>query len=489
MQDIEKLLVTFDLSGNSHKDLVDAGRIVVPMLDKVLEKFYAHATSDPDIKRFFPEDSVVDHARNAQKRHWGLLLTGDFPESYLESAERIGRTHFRIQLPFQHYLSAYSRATSHIQSLLIESARGLSGAGRKRRMVGMLGALTRAFALDMQLVIDGYFTAQQEEQTIAFDHLGQGITRIAQRDLSKAIPAPAESDYPKRFNGLRETFNFSLDGLREVINSIQETVDDITRSADEIASASEDLSVRTESQAATVEETAAAMEEITETQKQATEAALQTNALMQETRSRAEQSMMVVEGAIQKMRDIEASSDKISSIIGVIDEIAFQTNLLALNAGVEAARAGTAGQGFAVVATEVRNLAQRASTSAKEIKGLISGSSEHVKSGVTLVSETGETLRGIVEGISKASNLVGDISASANEQSTGISEINTSVSQIDISTQKNAAMVEETTAAIMSMRNNVNDLTKVVGSFSLAKAGSGQGSLGHGNSESARKTA
>jgi methyl-accepting chemotaxis protein len=169
------------------------------------------------------------------------------------------------------------------------------------------------------------------------------------------------------------------------------------------------------------------------------------------------------------MGKIKDSSQQITNIIGVIDEIAFQTNLLALNAGVEAARAGDAGRGFAVVASEVRALAQRSAEAAKEIKALISASTTQVESGVMLVDKTGTALGEIIERIAVMDGLVREISASSKEQATGLAEINTAVGQMDQVVQQNAAMVEESTAAAFALKNETQDLTEMVGRFQIGR--------------------
>jgi methyl-accepting chemotaxis protein len=179
----------------------------------------------------------------------------------------------------------------------------------------------------------------------------------------------------------------------------------------------------------------------------------------------AENSGKVVRQAVDAMSAIEQSSKQVSQIVGVIDEIAFQTNLLALNAGVEAARAGDAGRGFAVVATEVRGLAQRSAEAAKEIKALISASSQQVNSGVGLVGETGKALERIVLQVTQITTLVTEIAASAQEQATGLAQVNTAVNQMDQVTQQNAAMVEQSTAASHSLAQEAEKLAQLVASF------------------------
>jgi methyl-accepting chemotaxis protein len=188
------------------------------------------------------------------------------------------------------------------------------------------------------------------------------------------------------------------------------------------------------------------------------------------TKTDATHSGEVVRGAVSAMHQIETSSNEISQIIGVIDEIAFQTNLLALNAGVEAARAGDAGRGFAVVASEVRALAQRSADAAKEIKALISASSQQVDRGVSLVGETGKVLERIVTQVTQINGVVTEIAASAEEQSTGLQQVNTAVNQMDQVTQQNAAMVEEATAASHALTSEADALSRLIARFELGDA-------------------
>jgi len=219
-----------------------------------------------------------------------------------------------------------------------------------------------------------------------------------------------------------------------------------------------------------LEETAAALDQVTATVKKTTDGAKQARSVVSEARSDAETSGDIVRQTVEAMSRIEKSSQEISQIIGVIDEIAFQTNLLALNAGVEAARAGEAGRGFAVVASEVRALAQRSAEAAKEIKGLITTSNTEVGHGVKLVAETGKSLARIIGKVTEINSVVADIAAGAEEQSTALQEVNTAVNQMDHTTQQNAAMAEEATAAARSMMRETEKLSAMVGEFRLGKA-------------------
>ncbi len=291
--------------------------------------------------------------------------------------------------------------------------------------------------------------------------LRDGLRQLSDGDLTTTIDSPFEEEHDQ----LRADFNAALNRLSEVIGTVSARAGSIRSEVRDISDAAGDLSRRTEHQAATLEETAAALAEITASVSSAAEGARQANEVVSEARSNAEASGGVVQDAVAAMGQIAESSTKISSIISVIDDIAFQTNLLALNAGVEAARAGDAGRGFAVVASEVRALAQRSSDAAREINTLISASGEHVDRGVTLVGDAGEALKRIVASVSGISGHVADIAASAQEQSAGLAEINTAMSQLDQVTQQNAAMFEETTAASRTLTEAAEDLSRHVSVF------------------------
>ncbi|MBY6139486.1 CHASE3 domain-containing protein [Leisingera daeponensis] len=293
--------------------------------------------------------------------------------------------------------------------------------------------------------------------------LSERLSRLAHGDLTVRIA----EEFPEEYEQLRADFNGSIDNLNATVQQVIEASTSIRSGAAEISQASDDLSHRTESQAATLEETAAAIDELTASVKSAAEGARNVENTVREARQEAETSGEVVQDAVAAMGGIEQSSNKISQIISVIDDIAFQTNLLALNAGVEAARAGEAGRGFAVVASEVRALAQRSSDAAMEIKTLISDSSRQVDQGVDLVGRAGQALQSIVGRVSHISQLVSEIAEGAEEQSTGLHEINTGVTQLDQVTQQNAAMVEEATAAGHMLNTDAVKLAELVARFQV----------------------
>ncbi|MEH0198171.1 methyl-accepting chemotaxis protein [Caulobacter sp. CCNWLY153] len=305
-----------------------------------------------------------------------------------------------------------------------------------------------------------------QEDAIAVSALAEALGHLSNGDLTFRITAAFAPDAEQ----LKTDFNAAAARLEEAMRGINGAAGGIRAGSEEIAQASDDLSRRTEQQAASLEETAAALDQITATVRKTASGAKEVSSLVAGARTGAERSGRIVDQAVGAMASIEQSSGQIGNIIGVIDEIAFQTNLLALNAGVEAARAGDAGKGFAVVAQEVRALAQRSAEAAKEIKGLISTSTQQVEAGVSLVGQTGEALRAIVDQVASIDALVGEIAASAQEQSTGLHQVNVAVNQMDQVVQQNAAMVEEATAATHSLKGEAGELAVQVGRFKVAGA-------------------
>ncbi|AIY40308.1 Methyl-accepting chemotaxis protein I (serine chemoreceptor protein) [Collimonas arenae] len=288
--------------------------------------------------------------------------------------------------------------------------------------------------------------------------------RVAQGDLTSVIDVRSKDETGQLMQGIKE-MNLALQGT---VNRVRSGTDHIVTASRQIAAGNLDLSSRTEEQAASLQQTAASMEQLTSTVRQNADNALQANQLAENAASVAAGGGQMVSEVVATMGLIKDSSHKISDIIGVIDGIAFQTNILALNAAVEAARAGEQGRGFAVVAAEVRNLAQRSAIAAKDIKVLIGASVDHVDAGSRQVEAAGKTMSEIVGSIRRVVDIMADIAAASEQQSSGIAQVNQAVGQMDQTTQQNAALVEQAAAAAHSLQEQAAELLQAVSIFQLA---------------------
>jgi methyl-accepting chemotaxis protein len=303
--------------------------------------------------------------------------------------------------------------------------------------------------------------------------------RSAVAETQSALTATTNGDLTQRLNlegktgelaSLMSGVNSLIDVMTSLISQIRDATGLVKHGVEEISAGNSNLSQRTAEQAASLEETASSMEEMAATVKQTAASASQANQLALAARTQAEKGGSVVGAAVTAMSGINAASSKIADIIGVIDSIAFQTNLLALNAAVEAARAGDQGRGFAVVATEVRSLAGRSATAAKEIKTLIEDSVKKVQDGSRLVDESGKTLGEIVLAVQKVTDIVAEIAAAGREQSSGIEQVNKAVAQMDETTQQNAALVEQASAASEAIVEQAGQLDRLVARYKLNAA-------------------
>ena len=295
----------------------------------------------------------------------------------------------------------------------------------------------------------------------ATTEFAERLHAIAGGDLTRGI----ETGYRGRFAELKDAINETVERLSATVRTIQLTSADVGLAAREINMGADDLSKRTEEQASSLEETAATTEELAASVKASAQGSRQAAAIADEAMQAAQSGGAIATEAVAAMARIETASQKISDIIRVIDDIAFQTNLLALNAAVEAARAGDAGKGFAVVASEVRTLAQRSSSAAKDISGLISSSNAEVTGGVKLVRQAGEQLAQILSASQKVASTIADISAASAEQASGIDEMSQAVAHLDEMTQANAALAEESAASAASLTGKIGQLNDLVAAF------------------------
>lgn len=292
----------------------------------------------------------------------------------------------------------------------------------------------------------------------------EATERVASGDLVSSIDVDGSDESAQLLAGMLKM----RDGLSSMVGEVRECAESISNGSSEIASGNANLSQRTESQASNLQETAASMEELSSTVKSNAQTAGEANRLASAASVAASNGGEVVGQVVATMEEITSASKKIADIIGVIDGIAFQTNILALNAAVEAARAGEQGRGFAVVASEVRSLAGRSAEAAKEIKNLIGASVEKIEAGSRLVGQAGTSMDDIVQRVKQVAGLIGEISATAHEQTVGIEQINQAITQLDDVTQQNAALVEEAAAAAESLNHQAARMVDVVSVFKLA---------------------
>jgi methyl-accepting chemotaxis protein len=454
-----------------------------PVLDaavpEALDSFYEQLRGFAETRALF-KDGKGESAQARQVAHWRRMLSGDQGPDYVAAVERIGQSNARAGLEPRWSIGGYALVLDKLIHAVLgkrSSAKGLFGGAGKADdgAADQVSALAKAVFLDMDLAVSAYFAvlleerdrleaerqAAEQQQAAAVAALGVALSRLASGDLSVRIDGALSPEFER----LKTDFDNAASALDKAMGAVSRGALDIRAGTDDIARAADDMAERTEQQASTLQETAAAVEQLTATVEQTAKSAKAVSAQVREAAADAQTSGEVVTRAAEAMTQIESSSAKVSQILGVIDEIAFQTNLLALNAGVEAARAGDAGRGFAVVAQEVRALAQRSAEAAKEIKTLIADSSRQVGEGVDLVGRTGEALRGIVAKVGVIDTLVDEIAASANEQAAALGQVNVAVNQLDQVTQRNSAMVQQSTSAAHALRAEAADLSNHVGGF------------------------
>lgn len=480
-----------------HTDILgldDAARRLLRDLSPVLAQAAAAAIDAQHAKwpRRAPGAAAnLQVLKQRQREHCAIVSKAAFDADYGKSLEGVEKARGDALLDDRFLVDSHALLlTSFVDALVVERWPSRFGRQNARRLSSELGVVMRAAMLDLSVAVSQRLDslaercAQAEARCERLDEARGGAIAVLADVLTKLEVGDFETklpeEMPEGFAEMAVAYNSSVEKLRRTIGTVRGAAEEILKSTTGISDAAGHLAERTEQQAAGLEKSTATLQELTQNVALTADGAQQAATVVEQVLGEAKASGAVVTKAVTAMGKIEKSSDEIGKIIGVIDEIAFQTNLLALNAGVEAARAGDAGKGFAVVAQEVRSLAQRSADAAKEIKVLISQSSNQVQSGVDLVNTTGEVLENIIVRIGEINEIVAGIASAAGDQSTGLREVNTAIAGMDRNTQENASMVSETSTQTNHLREEVERLVRALRGFKTRGQRSGGTNNGRG---------
>ncbi|KKB85287.1 hypothetical protein VW29_06965 [Devosia limi DSM 17137] len=464
-------------------------------LPLALDKFYAKISGVPAVQKFFSGKEQMQRAQGKQTGHWKAIAAGEFDNAYFEASTRVGLRHAQIGLEPRWHIGGYGIILETLLAGVVHDfmadvlVQKSAMFGRKAPLdpvhvlaeADALGAaladVVKSMLLDIDIGVSTYFeklaaeAAEQQAEaaakiTRAVELTGEVLKDLSKGDLTNRISAEFEPE----FEQIKQDTNAVAERLADIVMQLRSTSRSLKTATGEILSGANDLSERTTRQAATIEETTASVEQLSGAVLDNAKRAATASQKAQLVSSSATEGGQVMNEANVAMAAIETSSGKISNIIGLIDDIAFQTNLLALNASVEAARAGDAGKGFAVVAVEVRRLAQSAAGASAEVKQLIEASANEVRNGSRLVGLAAEKLLDILAGAQESSGLIDAIAQASMEQSAALEEVTVAVRIMDEMTQHNAALVEETNAAIEQTEAQANALDGIVAVFKVDEA-------------------
>lgn len=428
--------------------------IISETLDDVLDRFYAKVKVTPQISGFFDSDEQIARAKAAQIEHWNAICSADFSAGYAARVHRIGTIHARIGLEPRWYLGGYTV----VAEALIHATMASRFQSRKQAAANV-AALVKALLLDIELSVTAYQDVTDHE---VVHKIGDGLSRLANGDLSHEV-----SGVTTRFERLQSHFNDATRRLRESLRHVSRAAQHVDVCAAELKAASEDLGRRTEMQASSLEAASARIQEIAGTTRATAASAIIVREGVATSVGKLEAGQDVISRTITAINAMAQSSERISGVVGIIEDIAFQTNMLALNAGIEAARAGEAGKGFTLVAHEVRGLAKRATDATRVIKDIIEEGAAQADSGVSLVAEAGSQFGCISEGVDAINEQVNGISASASAQAERLDHMSNAIFDMDRITQQNAALVEQASAAARQLADHARELATQVSRFHI----------------------
>ena len=484
VQELRERLAFLGLDAKALGALTSIKGILDRGVPEALELFYSRAMATPETRSHFSDPKIVERAKARQVEHWRRLASGELEGHTLEQTRRVGETHARIGLSPKWYAAGYGVIADHlIKKSIVElwPKKLFGGTSAKAEEAGAaLSALARVLLLDFELATSAYLDTLDAKRSAAeavaaegardsaaaMDALRGALSKLANKNFDCRIDAQLAAAYTQTSTD----FNSAVSTLREALTAVSASGESIRSASREIADGSQNLSSRAEQDAAAIEQSSAALQNVSSQVAATTQHAKAAQVIVGQAGAEAKQGNEIVTNAVSAMGRIEKSTSDIGQIISAIDEIAFQTNLLALNAGVEAARAGEAGRGFAVVAAEVRGLALRSAEAAKQIKTLVVTATTEVAGGVKLVNAAGEALGRIGTKITDLQGVVRDIDMAAMAQSTSLAEIDQAVSSLTQSTQQNASMSEQSTAASQSLAHEAATLGDLIGQFNLERA-------------------
>jgi len=461
-------------------------------LETALTRFYAKISTVPAVSRFFEGKPQMDRAKAKQVGHWKAIANGQFDDDYMQASSRVGLRHAQIGLEPRWHIGGYGvimetlvRGVVHdAMRAALEPRKGRFGRPAPRKpdeimadvdaMTETMVAVLKSMLLDIDIGVTAYFDKLTEESRAADDAArakiqkavaatGAVLKDVAHGDLTSRVTETLDPE----FDQIKDDTNSVAEKLAGIVGQLQQTSRALKTATGEILSGANDLADRTTRQAATIEQTTASIETLSSAVIENAKRASTASETARRLAGSATDGGAVMAEATQAMSAIEASSSKISNIIGMIDDIAFQTNLLALNASVEAARAGEAGKGFAVVAVEVRRLAQSAAQASSDVKVLIEASAGEVRNGTQLVVRAAETLHDIQARAEESASLIDTIAKANSQQSASLEEVTVAVRQMDEMTQHNAALVEQTNAAIEQTEAQASELDQIVEVFRI----------------------